>query len=101
MVRVTYQIIESQEILVNLCIMGIIPVVMLSGSSGQPILTRLYSAYFVQRVISSNETFQMFLACRGLSVLVEFMEPDFIKHKELVIIAVDCVSSIFKQQGVC
>jgi len=97
--RLITQIIESQEILVNLCIMGIIPVVMECGASGQPVLTRLYSAYFVQRVISSNETFQMFLACRGLSVLVDLLEPDYIKHKELVIIAIDCVSSIFKQSG--
>ena len=79
--------------------MGIIPIIMECGSSQSPILTRLYSAYFVQRVISTTETLQMFVACRGLSLLTAFLEPDYSKFKDIVHISINCVSSIFKIQN--
>ena len=97
--RLVTQIIESNEILVNLCVMGIIPVIMECGSAGHTLLTRLYAAYFVQRVISTAETLQMFVACRGLSVLVNFLESDYKSYKDIVHIAIDCISSIFKIQN--
>jgi len=97
--RLVTQIIESNEILVNVCVMGIIPAIMTFGDSSNALLTRLYAAYFVQRAISSTETLQMFVACRGLSLLVGFLEPDYIKNKELIHIAIDCIASIFKLQN--
>jgi hypothetical protein len=79
--------------------MGIIPVIMECGNAEHSLLTRLYAAYFVQRVISTAETLQMFVACRGLSLLVSFLEPDYKKYKDIVHIAIDCISSIFKIQN--
>ena len=63
------------------------------------ILTRLYGAYFVQRVIASKKTFQMFVACRGLNVFPDLLESDFSKFKELSHIAISSVLSMFKLQG--
>eukprot|EP01114_Cavostelium_apophysatum_P023823 TRINITY_DN90_c0_g1_i3.p1 TRINITY_DN90_c0_g1~~TRINITY_DN90_c0_g1_i3.p1 ORF type:complete len:1113 (+),score=446.88 TRINITY_DN90_c0_g1_i3:1211-4549(+) len=98
--RLITQIIESNEILVNLCVMGVIPAIMsCSDTKNHTLLTRLYCAYFVQRVISTPETLQMFVACRGLSLLVDFLEDDYEKSRELVHLSVDCIASIFKTQG--
>ena len=79
--------------------MGIIPAIMISGNAEHSPLTRLYAAYFVQRVISTPATLQMFVACRGLPVLVDFLEPDYKPNRDIVHIAIDCISSIFKIQG--
>jgi hypothetical protein len=98
--RLITQIIEDKEILMNLCIMGIIPVIMEKATTENPFLTRLYCAYFVQRVLSTNaETLQMFFASRGVSLLVGFLEPDYEKNMQLIHISIDCISSIFKLQG--
>lgn len=42
----------------------------------------------------------MFIACRGLSTLVQFLEPNYKKNKnkELIHISIDCIFSIFKVQ---
>jgi len=91
-------IIDSREILVSLCVLGVIPAMMECGDNTHSHMTRMYVAYFVQRVISMPETLQMFVACRGLSLLVEFLEPNYQTSRELVNIAVDCIFDIFRTQ---
>eukprot|EP01117_Protostelium_nocturnum_P008943 TRINITY_DN320_c0_g1_i1.p1 TRINITY_DN320_c0_g1~~TRINITY_DN320_c0_g1_i1.p1 ORF type:complete len:1357 (-),score=566.17 TRINITY_DN320_c0_g1_i1:87-4157(-) len=92
-------IIDSSEILINICVMGVIPSIMYCSDNTHPLLTRHYTAYFVLRAISLPETLQMFVACRGLVILVEFLERDFKHNKDLILVALNCISRILKAQG--
>lgn len=79
--------------------MGIIPVITKYASSDHPKLVRLYVAFFVQTATIYPEIFQMFIACSGLKVLVDFLEPDYEAHSQLVHLSLECITNIFKMQG--
>lgn len=49
-----------------------------------------------QMTHSSTLTLQMFIACRGLPVLVGFLEMDYTENRNLVLTAIDGIDKVFK-----
>ena len=47
---------------------------------------------------TSTLTLQMFVSCGGLNVLVEFLEEDYEDERDLVLIGVNGVWSVFELQ---
>lgn len=89
------KIIDDTKILLNLCVMGLIPAMTLCGEPSRPLSMRIYVARFIQQVISTPETLQIFIACRGLVLLCDFLEPDFKRNSVLLHIALSSISAIF------
>ncbi|XP_072971497.1 MAP3K epsilon protein kinase 1-like isoform X1 [Typha angustifolia] len=81
------------------CLVGLIPVVMNFAVPDRPREIRLQAAFFLQQLCqSSTLTLQMFIACRGIPVLVGFLEPDYAKYREMVHLAIDGMWQVFKLQ---
>lgn len=88
--------VEAQE---NLCFIGGIPVITKFASKKYPYDIRIEAAFFVRMLCQSSAVvLQMFLSCRGLNVLVEFLEEDYEIQKDLVWIGINGVWSIFEAQ---
>jgi hypothetical protein len=84
---------------------GGIPIVTKFASSGNPKEIRLACSEFVKEICSTDSesekkslTLQMFIASRGLPVLVEFLEPNFHEWKELIYNSIDAIAEIFELQ---
>ena len=104
MLRMLNQIIESnKEIQENLCLVGGIPTVLRYAHKQYNKEIRLEAARFVKQMCSTSTlTLQMFIACRGLPVLVSLIENDsYTEHKDLVFMAIDGVGSVFELQVRC
>ncbi|KAI4384131.1 hypothetical protein MLD38_009896 [Melastoma candidum] len=83
----------------NACLVGLIPVVMGFAVPDRPREVRMEAAYFVRQLCqSSSLTLQMFIACRGIPVLVGFLEADYAKYREMVHLAIDGMWQVFKLQ---
>lgn len=83
----------------NACLVGLIPVVMSFAAPDRPREVRMEAAYFLQQLCqSSSLTLQMFIACRGIPVLVGFLEADYAKYREMVHLAIDGTWQVFKLQ---
>lgn len=83
----------------NACLVGLIPAVMSFAVSDRPREIRMEAAYFLQQLCqSSSLTLQMFIACRGIPVLVGFLEADYAKYREMVHLAIDGMWQVFKLQ---
>ncbi|KAL2518562.1 MAP3K epsilon protein kinase 1 [Abeliophyllum distichum] len=83
----------------NACLVGLIPVVMSFAMPDRPREVRMEAAFFLQQLCqSSSLTLQMFIACRGIPILVGFLEADSAKYREMVHIAIDGMWQIFKLQ---
>lgn len=81
----------------NACLVGLIPVVMSFAVPDRPPEIRMEAAYFLQQLCqSSSLTLQMFIACRGIPVLVGFLEADYAKYREMVHLAIDGMWQVFK-----
>eukprot|EP00735_Rhodelphis_limneticus_P013963 TRINITY_DN7931_c0_g1::TRINITY_DN7931_c0_g1_i1::g.15623::m.15623 TRINITY_DN7931_c0_g1::TRINITY_DN7931_c0_g1_i1::g.15623 ORF type:complete len:1244 (+),score=360.81,sp/Q8T2I8/SEPA_DICDI/43.59/3e-144,sp/Q8T2I8/SEPA_DICDI/59.02/3e-107,Pkinase/PF00069.20/5.7e-71,Pkinase_Tyr/PF07714.12/5.6e-49,Kinase-like/PF14531.1/0.0032,Arm/PF00514.18/1.4e+03,Arm/PF00514.18/1.5e+02,Arm/PF00514.18/1.2e+04,Arm/PF00514.18/3.4,Arm/PF00514.18/7.6e+03,Ric8/PF10165.4/40,Ric8/PF10165.4/0.088,BUD22/PF09073.5/0.043,DUF3385/P len=99
--QVVNQIIEeNREFQENLCLVGIIPIIMTFTERDHPKPTRLQAARFIKQMCcTSTLTLQMFIACRGLPVLVNLLERDYVQHRDLVWTAIDCIIRVFKLQS--
>ncbi|XP_062112960.1 MAP3K epsilon protein kinase 1-like [Humulus lupulus] len=83
----------------NACLVGLIPVVIGFAVPDRPREVRMEAAYFLQQLCqSSSLTLQMFIACRGIPVLVAFLEADYAKYREMVHLAIDGMWQVFKLQ---
>ncbi|KAK8961356.1 hypothetical protein KSP40_PGU000819 [Platanthera guangdongensis] len=83
----------------NACLVGLILVVINFAVLDRPREVRMQAAFFLQKLCqSSNLTLQMFIACRGIPVLVGFLEADYAKYREMVHLAIDCMWHVFKLQ---
>ncbi|CAN1255158.1 MAP3K epsilon protein kinase 1 [Linum perenne] len=83
----------------NACLVGLIPVVMSFAGPDRPREVRMEAAYFLQKLCQSSFlTLQMFIACRGIPVLVGFLEADYAKYREMVHLAIDGMWQVFKLQ---
>ncbi|XP_073306781.1 MAP3K epsilon protein kinase 1-like isoform X1 [Primulina huaijiensis] len=83
----------------NACLVGLIPVVMGFAVPDRPREVRMEAAYFMQQLCqSSSLTLQMFIACRGIPILVGFLEADYAKYREMVHMAIDGMWQVFKLQ---
>lgn len=83
----------------NACLVGLIPVVMSFAVPNHSREIRMEAAYFLQQLCQSSPlTLQMFIACRGIPVLVGFLEADYAKFREMVHLAIDGMWQVFKLQ---
>ncbi|KAG0497402.1 hypothetical protein HPP92_002093 [Vanilla planifolia] len=83
----------------NACLVGLIPVVMNFAVPDRPREVRMQAAFFLQQLCqSSTLTLQIFIACRGIPVLVGFLEADYAKYREMVHLAIDGMWQVFKLQ---
>ncbi|KAJ4898042.1 MAP3K epsilon protein kinase 1 [Raphanus sativus] len=83
----------------NASLVGLIPLVMsFAGPERERSREiRKEAAYFLQQLCqSSSLTLQMFIACRGIPILVGFLEPDYAKYREMVHLAIDGMWQVFK-----
>ncbi|EGD93983.1 STE/STE11/CDC15 protein kinase [Trichophyton tonsurans CBS 112818] len=91
---------NDYEIQENLCFVGGIPIINKFASKKYPREIRLEAAAFVQQMYqTSTLTLQMFVSAGGLNVLVEFLEDDYEDERELVLIGVNGIWSVFELQG--
>jgi len=91
--------VEAQE---NLCFVGGIPIISKFAHKKWANEIRLEAAAFVRMMyLTSTLTLQMFVSCGGLNVLVEFLEEEYESDvgRELVLIGVNGVCSVFELQG--
>ncbi|KAL8674280.1 MAG: hypothetical protein Q9168_001347 [Polycauliona sp. 1 TL-2023] len=94
---IVFEDVELQE---NLCFVGGIPIVTQFASKRYPSEIRLEAAAFVRQMFqTSTLTLQMFVSAGGLKVLVEFLEEDYEEERDLVLIGVNGVWSVFELQG--
>ena len=95
--NIIYDDVEIQE---NLCFVGGIPIITQFTSKRYSSEIRLEAAAFVRQMFqTSTLTLQMFVSAGGLKVLVEFLEEDFEEERDLVLIGVNGVWSVFELQG--
>ncbi|KAL3513571.1 hypothetical protein ACH5RR_026288, partial [Cinchona calisaya] len=82
MLQLLNQIIkDNTDFQENACLVGLIPVVMSFAVPDRPREVRMEAAYFLQQLCqSSSLTLQMFIACRGIPILVGFLEADYAKY---------------------
>ncbi|KAJ5281472.1 Cytokinesis protein sepH [Penicillium angulare] len=93
-------IFNDYEVQENLCFVGGIPIVNEFASKKYPREIRLEAAAFVQQMYqTSTLTLQMFVSAGGLNVLVEFLEDDYEDERDLVLIGVNGIWSVFELQG--
>ncbi|CAG8468661.1 1497_t:CDS:2 [Scutellospora calospora] len=84
----------------NLCLVGGIPVIMNFTSKRYPYEIRVEAAIFIRQICHTSPVIlQMFISCRGLKVLVEFLQEDYNEHKELIWIAVNGIYGVFELQS--
>ncbi|GMJ09851.1 mitogen-activated protein kinase kinase kinase 7, MAP3K EPSILON PROTEIN KINASE [Hibiscus trionum] len=90
---------ENTDFQENACLVGFIPLVMSFAGPDRPREIRMEAAFFLQQLcLSSSLTLQMFIACRGIPVLVGFLEADYAKYREMVHLAIDGMWQVFKLQ---
>ena len=93
-------IFNDQEIQENLCFVGGIPIITKYASKRYSSEIRLEAAAFVRQMFqTSTTTLQMFVSSGGLKVLVEFLEEDYEEERDLVLIGVNGIWSVFELQG--
>ncbi|OQO05249.1 hypothetical protein B0A48_09016 [Cryoendolithus antarcticus] len=93
---------NSIEVQENLCFVGGIPIISKFAHKKYSSDIRLEAANFVRFMYqTSTLTLQMFVSCGGLNVLVEFLEEDYdsVTGRELVLVGVNGVWSVFELQG--
>ncbi|XP_068634080.1 MAP3K epsilon protein kinase 1-like isoform X2 [Aristolochia californica] len=98
--QIVNQIVKDNiDFLENACLIGLVPVVMSFTVPDRPREVRMQAAYFLQQLChSSSLTLQMFIACRGIPVLVGFLEVDYARYREMVHLAIDGMWQVFKLQ---
>jgi serine/threonine protein kinase len=93
-------IFNDDEVLENLCFVGGIPKINKFASKKFPREIRLEAAAFVRQMYqTSTLILQMFVSAGGLTVLVDFLEDDYDDDRELVLIGVNGIWSVFELQG--
>jgi serine/threonine protein kinase len=84
---------ESQE---SLSFLGGIPIICTFAYKRYPSAIRKEAAAFVRQMYqTSTLTLQMFIGCGGINVLVEFLEEDIDTERDLVLIGVNGIWSVF------
>lgn len=93
-------IFNNVEIQENLCFVGGMPIITKFASKKHPSEIRLEAAAFIRQMFqTSTLTLQMFVSAGGLKVLVEFLEEDYEDERDLVLVGVDGICSVFELQG--
>lgn len=93
-------IFNDEEVQENVCFVGGIPKINKFASKKFPREIRLEAAAFVRQMYqTSTLILQMFVSAGGLTVLVDFLEDDYDDDRELVLIGVNGIWSVFELQG--
>jgi serine/threonine protein kinase len=93
-------IFNDEEVQENLCFVGGIPKINKFASKRFPRDIRLEAAAFVRQMYqTSTLILQMFVSAGGLGILVDFLEDDYDDDRELVLIGVNGIWSVFELQG--
>lgn len=88
------------ELQASLCMVGAIPVLLRYTSRRYSKEIQMAAAIFIQQICHTNPlTLQMFISCRGLRVLIDFMQGNYSTQKELVWIAINGIHSVFNLQS--
>jgi len=91
---------DAVEIQENLCFVGGIPIITKFAARQYSNEIRLEAAAFVRQMYqTSTLTLQMFVSAGGLNVLVEFLDEDYDEARDLVLIGVNGIWSVFELQG--
>ncbi|KAF9580666.1 hypothetical protein BGW38_002598 [Lunasporangiospora selenospora] len=84
----------------SLCLVGAIPVLIRYTSKRFTKEIQMEAAAFIQQICNSNPmTLQMFISCRGLRTLIEFLQGNYSTKKDLVWIAINGIHSVFNLQS--
>ncbi|KAJ7164790.1 hypothetical protein C8R43DRAFT_1104421 [Mycena crocata] len=84
----------------SFCLIGGIPVMMSFTSKKFPSECRLEASNFIRLLChTSVMTLQMFISCRGLKVLVDLIDEDYTEQTQLVVHALNGISSVFDLQS--
>ena len=90
----------DEDVQENLCFVGGIPKILVFAAKQNPREIRLEAAAFVRQLYQSTTLIlQMFASAGGLDVLVDFLEDDYEDDRELVLIGVNGIWSVFELQG--
>jgi serine/threonine protein kinase len=93
-------ILEDAQAQESLSFLGGIPIISNFAHKKYPSEIRKEAAAFVRQMYqTSTLTLQMFIGCGGINVLVEFLEEDIDTERDLVLIGVNGVWSVFELQG--
>ena len=93
-------IFNDEDVQENLCFVGGIPKINKFAAKVFPREIRLEAAAFVRQMYQTSRLIlQMFVSAGGLSVLVDFLEDDYDDDRELVLIGVNGIWSVFELQG--
>lgn len=92
-------ILEDGQAQESLSFLGGIPVISNFAHKKYPSEIRKEAAAFVRQMYQTSDlTLQIFIGCGGISVLVEFLEEDIDTERDLVLIGVNGVWSVFGLQ---
>ncbi|OCH90450.1 kinase-like protein [Obba rivulosa] len=84
----------------SFCLIGGIPVIMGFTSKKYPPECRLEASNFIRLLCHASVlTLQMFIACRGLKVLVDLLDEDYTEQADLVNHALNGICSVFELQS--
>ncbi|KIM52300.1 hypothetical protein SCLCIDRAFT_1223881 [Scleroderma citrinum Foug A] len=84
----------------SFCLIGGIPVMMGFTSKKYPSECRAEASNFIRLLCHTSVlTLQMFIACRGLKVLVDLLDEDYTEQSELVVDALNGIGSVFELQS--
>lgn len=84
----------------SFCLIGGIPMMMGFTSKKYPSECRVEASNFIRLLCHTSVlTLQMFIACRGLKVLVDLLDEDYTEQSELVVDALNGIGSVFELQS--
>ncbi|KAI5117925.1 hypothetical protein M0805_002004 [Coniferiporia weirii] len=84
----------------SFCLIGGIPVMMGFTSKKFSSECRLEASHFISLLCHTSVlTLQMFIACRGLKVLVDLLDEDFVEQRDLVVHALNGIGNVFELQS--
>ncbi|GJJ77608.1 hypothetical protein EMPS_09967 [Entomortierella parvispora] len=84
----------------SLCLVGAIPVLIRYTSKRYGKEIQQAAASFIQQICHTNPlTLQMFISCRGLRVLIDFLQGNYSTQQNLVFIAINGIHSVFNLQS--
>ncbi|KAJ6255026.1 mtk1/mekk4 [Anaeramoeba flamelloides] len=99
--KVVNQIIESNKIVQeNLCLVGGVPLIMKFASSKYSNEIREEASKFIYQICHTSPiTLQMFIACRGLPVLVDLLKVDYETQRIIILRTLKNINSVFQLQS--
>ncbi|KAI6042650.1 hypothetical protein EDC04DRAFT_2657661 [Pisolithus marmoratus] len=84
----------------SFCLIGGIPMMMGFTSKKYPSECRVEASNFIRLLCHTSVlTLQMFIACRGLKVLVDLLDEDYTEQSELVVDSLNGIGSVFELQS--